>query len=44
MATFVERTLLSTTHFYSFDLQGNETLATIENVFAVIEGREEPDR
>ncbi|KAM0863520.1 hypothetical protein ACQ4PT_044537 [Festuca glaucescens] len=23
---------------------GNETLATIENVFAVIEGREEPDR
>lgn len=28
----------------SFQSQGNETLATIENVFAVIEGEEEPDR
>jgi hypothetical protein len=25
-------------------LQGNNTLVTIENVFAVIEGKEEPDR
>uniref|UniRef100_M8CWZ4 glutamate carboxypeptidase II n=1 Tax=Aegilops tauschii TaxID=37682 RepID=M8CWZ4_AEGTA len=25
-------------------VQGNDTLATIENVFAVIEGKEEPDR
>jgi len=27
-----------------YDLQANETSATIENVFAVIEGKEEPDR
>jgi len=26
------------------NLQGNDAMATIENVFAVIEGEEEPDR
>lgn len=26
------------------DLQGNDTMARIENVFAVTEGAEEPDR
>jgi hypothetical protein len=25
-------------------LQGNDSMATIENVFAIIEGAEEPDR
>jgi N-acetylated-alpha-linked acidic dipeptidase len=27
-----------------WNFQGNDTMATIENVFAVIEGAEEPDR